>query len=399
MSYRDNREALEEKVAELSRELEAAQERHRKDGQLLSELAANIKAVSAAVTHESPNVAPTPAVVNQPGAKTNLALIIAFVALIVTGSFYGVLKVVRQPPPRPTVNGEPVKVVDVPPLAPSAAAAARGPGELVGLAPDGPGFVVATTATTLFKVDAKTLSEVWSRPIDSEMGWAEHETFTLNTGAHLALVTSKGAFFHDDATGALGQQFLWKNEIMPHGACAPGKEQVLVSLPFDGLVRLDANTGQKAASGDTCKAETPTVRCGPDSECGYRSYKTADLDCSRYLRVTSDTYMPCEADDGTRRHLLVSVGADKKERWRIVRASDDSPDFMDLVGGVLIIADSHTVDGYATDTGNRLWSHAREGQKATILGGMTHVVFGFEDTLIAIDTADGKETARFHKTK
>ncbi len=398
MTYRDNREALEEKVAELTRELAAAQERHRKDGELLSELSANIQSVAAAVTHESPNVAPPTAVVAKPPGKSQTGTLVALSTVVVvaavTGWFFLFKRTAAPVAPAPIAVVAPVPVE--PPSPPSTSL----PSVLLGLSTDGPGFLIKTTTTALTKVDAKTLAAVWSVPIESEMGWSEHETYTLNTGTRLALATSKGAFFFDDASGALGAKYLWRSETMPRGACVPGKDQLLVSMPFDGVVRIDATSGQKAQSGPSCPLERADVHCGGENECGSHNYKTNELDCGKYLKVAKDTFMPCEADDGTRRRFLVAMGPNNKERWRVVRSADAyNVDYMDVVADVLIAADTQSVDGYNPATGEHLWSHPRQGERGTILGGLTHVVFGFEDTLIAIGATDGKETARLKKEK
>lgn len=403
MSYRDNREALEEKVAELTRELAAAQERHQREAQVLSELSANLQAVTAAVTHESPNAAPPTAVVAKGGGKPAVFLLLVTGALLASG-IVAALFLFRSAAPPPTLRASSVVVPPAPPaltpvdpLSVTGAIAAGRPGALVGLVTDGPGFLVAASATTLTKVDARTLATVWSVPLKTEMGWAEHEIYALNTGTRLAIVTSKGAFFHDDTSGVPSAKFLWRSETMPRGACAPGNDQVLASMPFDGIVRIDATTGRKADVGGSCSPTRADVRCGPESECGRRTHKTSELECSLYLTVAKDTIMPCEADDGTRRRMLIALGPDKKERWRVLRAADAfTVDYMDVVADVVIIADTKMVDGYARSNGEHLWSHERQGQKATILGGLTHVVFGFDDTLIAVGAADGKETARLH---
>ncbi len=399
MSYRDNREALEEKVVELTRELAAAQERHRKEAQLLSELHANIQAVAAAVTHESPNVAPPTALVAKPPVKKPATTFIAFGAMVAAAGVAGSLFLTRRMAvPPPVAQTPPAVVAPVPPDSPLPPSNASG--VLLGLSTDGPGFIVATSTTMLTRVDAKTLAAVWSVPVGNEMGWSEHETYTLNTGTRLALATSKGAFFHDDATGALAAKYLWRSETKPRGACVPGKDQLLVSMPFDGVVRIDATSGQKAQSGASCPLERAELHCGSENECGSRTYKTSELECGKYLKVAKDTFMPCEADDGTRRRFLVAMGPNNKERWRVVRSADAyNVDYMDVVADVLIAADTQSVDGYSPATGEHLWSHPRQGEKGTILGGVSHIVFGFEDTLIAIGATDGKETARLKKEK
>lgn len=406
MGYRDDSEALKDKVDELSRELAAAQERNQRDAQILADLAQNIRNLSASVNHQGPAIAPpvppAPVVAPRTGGGAAPLVVAAALGVVLLGGV-GAASFLRTSPkasPRvvPSVSTG-VSVRDVPSvpleLAAPSAPVRQDPGDVTVLALDGAGFLAAASRSTLLKVDAKTLKVVWSTSIQEPSSSSE-KALLVPAGDRLVLLTSKGAFFHDDATGRLLATYLWKrSDFMPEGACIAGKHQLVVSRPFEGITRFDLASGNKVTSGPSCQIDEGPNYCGVGEECGWATFKTNDLECSVYIRAGKDKIMPCDTDDGTRRKLLVAVGPDNKVRWQTVRTESGRPDFLDVSSEVVLIAD-HDLEAYSVATGQLLW-HKERPYGGAIVGGEHSVILATDRTLVALNAADGAEIAHLHE--
>ncbi|MBN9161400.1 MAG: hypothetical protein BGO98_08345 [Myxococcales bacterium 68-20] len=320
----------------------------------------------------------------------------AVFALVAIGAI--AMLTVRRAASRPPTATRQVPSVTASPVQPPAPSTPppKTWGRLGALTFDESGDVVATIGSSIVKADGTTLAPRWTAPFGFvAAGGGGFYQMLIPRGERIAFVTDSEIQFFDSAAGARKGVYLYNTGGILKGACGVGKTQVIVSVLGPGTMRFDAATGKKATGPGSCTLRGTDLECGPGQWCGWRRAKGNELDCRYELRAGKDVFRACEADDGTKRKMVVALGASGKPKWQ---TEADVDGFMGVVDGVLIVREGEKIRALDPATGAERWSRTL-GEKSAVLVDAKRVFYGIDGTIAVAEAATGTELARMVEAK
>jgi predicted RNA-binding Zn-ribbon protein involved in translation (DUF1610 family) len=337
-------------------------------------------------------VAPTAPISPQPFIWVGAAIGVSVVGTVVAALVLGGRKV--PPPQKPRT----IATVTAP-MPPQAPPPPKTWGSVGAIAFDEAGDVIATIGKNIVKADASTLTPRWIAPLEVTFGGGSSHRMFVPRGERIALVHDAAIQFFDSATGARTGQYRYDESGILQGACGVGKSQVIVSvLGGRGTTRYDALTGKKATGAGSCALRGTDLECGPNQWCGWRPVKGNGLDCRYELRAGKDVFRGCDTLDGTKRKVVVAVGAGGKPKWQTEAFLNGVTPFMGTVDGVLIVNEYRRVRALDPATGEERWSRAL-GDGSAVAVDATRVFYGIDGTIAATEAKTGAELARMAEQK
>jgi putative pyrroloquinoline-quinone binding quinoprotein len=324
----------------------------------------------------------------QPNPTAPIAIIGALVAVGISAALFVEFTFGPKAPP-PSRRSTPVPVV-APPMPPEPFVPPTPPappkqwGPLGAITRDEHGDLLAVFGSTLVKLDAATLTPRWQTPFSRGYG---NYVIIVPRGDWVAVTTDNIVSFFEADSGAKTNDFQFKHGGILEGACAAGKTQLLIDVLGEGVVRYDAATGKKAASGPSC-ALKDKLACPSSQRCGWSRFQNADYDCRYAVHAGKDVFRSCETEDGKKRKVIISTGTKKWEH----ETDETVETYFGVVDDMVLIGGYRAVVALDAATGDERW-RTGASQSAVVADGST-LYFASEGTLVAVDAKSGEELRR-----